>query len=225
MTLVAQLENVGRIYYPDDGPVLDGVCFSLAAGETVAVMGPSGSGKTTLLRLLGTLDRPDRGRVYVDGQDTSCLSEDELANVRNRKIGFVFQDHKLLPQLNALENVLLPSLAGFVELSANDARQRAAALLERVGLRGLERRFPSQLSGGQCQRVAVARALMNHPQLLLCDEPTGSLDHGNAVRLAELLECLAREEGTSLVLATHAAELAARCRGRFVLRDGKLAQA
>ncbi len=198
--------------------VLRGVSFDLPAGGSLAVTGPSGSGKSTLLHLIGTLDRPDAGALHIDGRDPSTLPEPELARFRNRTLGFVFQEHYLLPQYSVVENVLLPALAF---APPPGAKERAAALLERVGLAGRLRHRPAELSGGERQRVAVARALINRPRLLLCDEPTGSLDPANAEAVASVLFELQREEAVSLVVVTHSAELASRCGRRLALRDGR----
>ncbi|MEI8314621.1 MAG: ABC transporter ATP-binding protein [Verrucomicrobiota bacterium] len=199
--------------------VLTNVNFQLAAGAAVAIVGPSGSGKSTLLNLLGALDQPTRGAVRFAGRDLSHLAENELAGIRNRQIGFVFQLHHLLPQCSVLENVLVPTLT----MPANSTnRDRAVHLLERVGLQHRLEHRPGQLSGGECQRVAVARALINRPQLLLADEPTGSLDHGNANSLGRLLLDLNREEGVALVVVTHSLELARQMPRVLELRDGEL---
>lgn len=205
--------------------VLRDVDFRLDGGETLAVVGPSGSGKSTLLHVLGTLEPPTAGRVTLAGEDLYGLPEAALARLRNRRIGFVFQDSYLLPQYSVVENVLLPALAFPSGRSGRsgrgDARQRAAALLERVGLGARRRHRPAELSGGERQRAAIARALLNRPALLLCDEPTGSLDHATAAAAADLLFELVRQEGAMLVIATHSRELAARCGRRLELRDGQ----
>jgi len=199
--------------------VLTDINFQLAASDAVAIVGPSGSGKSTLLNLLGALDQPTRGEVHFDGRDLQHLNESELAGIRNRQIGFVFQLHHLLPQCTVLENVLVPTLT----MPSNPAnRNRAVNLLERVGLQHRLEHRPGQLSGGECQRVAVARALINRPQLLLADEPTGSLDHANAQSLGRLLLDLNREEGVALVVVTHSLELARQLPRVLELRDGVL---
>jgi lipoprotein-releasing system ATP-binding protein len=199
--------------------VLRDVDFRLARGETLAVVGPSGSGKSTLLHLLGTLERPTAGTVKLAGEDVYSLPEAALARLRNQRIGFVFQDSYLLPQYSVVENVLLPALA--FPSRRSGARQSAVALLERVGLAARLRHRPAELSGGERQRAALARALLNHPALVLCDEPTGSLDHATAAAATDLLFELARQEGAMLVIATHSGELAARCGRRLQLRDGR----
>lgn len=202
-----------------DLAILDGVSLSLAAGEAAAVMGPSGSGKSSLLYILGTLDRPSRGTVRIDGLDPFALAEPALAAFRNQAIGFVFQDHCLLPQCSVLENVLTPTI---VSQSPGDAVARARGLIERVGLGHRTEHRPGALSGGERQRVALARALVNHPRLLLCDEPTGNLDHRSAGVVADLLTELHREQGTTLIVVTHSTELAARLPRRFELNEGAL---
>lgn len=200
--------------------VLRGVDLSVAAGESVAIVGPSGSGKTTLLALMGALDRPDGGEIWLGDQEIGALPEARREALRGRRIGFVFQQHHLLPQLSALENVLAAAWA--VGRAAPYAPQ-ARRLLERVGLAARADHRPAQLSGGECQRVAVARALLLRPALLLADEPTGSLDREGAAALADLLCELNAETGATLVVVTHAAEVAARMARRLRLRDGRLA--
>jgi len=199
--------------------VLRGVSFDLADGDALAVTGPSGSGKSTLLHLLGTLDSPTSGRVEIDGRNPWSLREKELARFRNRTIGFVFQDHHLLPQYSVLENVLLPALA-FPD-NRDEARPRARELVARVGLEPRLDHRPAELSGGEKQRVAVARALINRPTLLLCDEPTGSLDRKTAGSVADLLFELHRETETVLVVVTHSLELADRFERRCELVEGR----
>ncbi len=196
--------------------VLHAVSLSAAVGESLALVGPSGSGKSTLLHLLGTLEKPTAGQIAIGGQDPNALNEPELARFRNEQIGFIFQSHHLLPQYSALDNTLVPSLAFPQESRAGRARD----LLTAVGLAQRLEHRPAELSGGECQRVAVARALINRPGLLLCDEPTGSLDRQTATTVADLLFTLHRSEDTVLVIATHDPELADRCDRRFALREG-----
>ena len=200
--------------------VIRGVSLSLSAGENLAILGPSGSGKTTLLMLLGTLDRPTSGSVHLLGQDPFQLEEPVLAAFRNQQIGFIFQDHHLLPQCTALENVLLPTLAEGP--STAEATQRAHQLLDRVGLSDRLLHRPSELSGGQRQRVAVARALIQEPRLLLADEPTGNLDRTTALSVGRLLLELHDEQPFMLVVATHSVELANGLQRRVTLNDGQL---
>ena len=200
--------------------VLRGLSLRLTGGDSLAVVGPSGSGKTTLLNILGTLDTPTAGRVRLDGQDPFALPAAALAHFRARRVDFIFQDHHLLGQLTAQENVLVAALAaGRV---GPDEDRRAAELLERVGLADRRRHFPAELSGGQRQRVAIARALMNRPSLLLADEPTGDLDGATGRVVAELLLDLARDHGAMLIVATHSTELAARMARRLRLAEGRL---
>jgi len=201
--------------------VLRGITLEIARGESLAIIGPSGSGKSTVLNIIGTLDRPTSGRVLLDGKDLSQLDDTELAAVRNQQIGFVFQAHYLLPQCTVLENVLVPTLAG-KSASRAGAEQRAKQLLERVGLGQRLGHRPGQLSGGERQRVAVVRALINQPKLLLADEPTGALDRASAQELAQLLVDLNRERGVTLVVVTHALDLAHRMSRVLELRDGGL---
>lgn len=205
--------------------VIDGVSLEVAAAESVAVTGPSGSGKSTLLQIIGTLDRPTSGEVNLAGRDLNRLGDDELAIVRNQHIGFVFQFHYLLPQCTVLENVLVPTLVTKPAASSAGSElvtERARRLLDRVGLGHRLSHRPGQLSGGERQRVAVVRALINRPQLLLADEPTGSLDHASAQQLAQLLTELNREEQAALIVVTHSVDLAQRMAKLFELKDGRL---
>lgn len=216
------MRGVVRRFCPDGAPpveVLRGVDLEVRAGESVAIVGPSGSGKTTLLQLLGALDSPDAGAVCIDGRDLAALHERERTALRNRRIGFVFQFHHLLPQLSVVENVLVPAWATG---DAADRLDRAMQLLERVGLKDRSRHRPGQLSGGECQRAALVRALILKPALVLADEPTGSLDHAGAAAMADLLVELNRDEGVTLVAVTHSLELAGRMQRRLSLQDGLL---
>lgn len=199
--------------------VLKGIDLDLAPGDRLAITGPSGSGKSTLLHLLGTLDRPTAGLVEISGQQPFTLDDDALAAFRHREIGFVFQDHHLLPQYSVLENVLLPTLA-FPRREAGRL-ERARQLLDRVGLSHRLTHRPAELSGGERQRVAVARALISAPRLLLCDEPTGSLDPKTARVIADLLFEAQASEGATLVVVTHNMELAERLPRRLDLKDGQ----
>ena len=201
-------------------PVLRGVDLDASPGEALAVMGASGSGKSTLLYILGTLDTPSAGTVEVDGKNPFALDEKALAAFRNGSIGFVFQDHHLLPQLNVLENVLVPSLAGIGDAATMDARARH--LLERVGLGHRLEHRPAELSGGERQRAAVARALVHKPALVLADEPTGNLDRTSGQAVGGLLLEMCKDEGTVLVAVTHSGELARRFPRLLVMDDGKL---
>jgi ABC-type lipoprotein export system ATPase subunit len=232
--LLLKLVDVTRRYESPDGTapitVLNGVSLEVARGESLAIIGPSGSGKSTLLHIIGTLDRPTNGAVLLNNQDLSRLDDRQLASVRNRDVGFVFQAHYLLPQCTVLENVLVPTLAAnngpplfpAESRKAEPPRARAERLLARVGLGGRLSHRPGQLSGGERQRVAVVRALINQPELLLADEPTGSLDHASAQQLAELLSELNREEQVALIVVTHALELARRLSCVLELKDGRL---
>jgi ABC-type lipoprotein export system ATPase subunit len=202
--------------------VLEDINLSVRKGESVSVVGPSGSGKSTLLNLIGALDRPDEGKVLFDERDLSNLDDDQLARIRNREIGFVFQLHHLLPQCTVLENVLIPTLAGGGEGDRKQAEKRASELFGRVGLADRVNHRPGELSGGQRQRVAVVRALINRPKLLLADEPTGSLDRESAEGIGELLVEMNRSEQVALIIVTHSIELAQCAEKVFELKDGLL---
>jgi len=201
--------------------IIRDVSFDVAPREFVAVMGPSGSGKSTLLGLIAGLDAPTSGSISIDGQEITTLREDELAQMRGRKLGFVFQSYHLIPTLTALENVLLPM--EFHGIS-NGAAQRAVTLLENVGLANRLDHYPVQLSGGEQQRVALARAFMMKPAVLLADEPTGNLDTANGRHVLELLIRLNKEEGATLVLVTHDEMLASHAERRIILKDGKIVE-
>lgn len=223
MSLVT-LSNVSKSYR-DPGsqisvPVLHDVSLSLEAGESVAVVGPSGCGKSTLLNILGTLDVPDSGEYFLEGESIAACSAARLAELRSRKIGFIFQLHHLMPQCTVLENVLLPTLA--LKEGAVEVRGRAEALLEQVGLKDRLSWRPAQLSGGERQRVAVVRALINQPRLILADEPTGALDEKNAEALTSLLLELQKTTGVSLVLVTHHPAQAARMSRVLRIHEGRL---
>ena len=222
-----KLTAVSKSYASTDGGepvrVLCDISLALGRGDTLAIVGPSGCGKSTLLNIIGTLDRPGSGEVLLDGQNLAALDDLQLAAVRNRQIGFIFQAHHLLPQCTVLENVLVPTLASGDAAGRDAAMTRAKKLLDRVGLGSRLSHRPGQLSGGERQRCAVVRALINQPKLLLADEPTGALDRASAQTLAQLLLDLNREENVTLIVVTHAPDLAKRM-GRVVeLRDGKLA--
>jgi len=222
-----QLEGITKTFGEGPGAteVLRGVDLTVDAGQTLAVLGPSGCGKSTLLNIIGTLEPPSSGRVLFEGRDLSGESADELAAFRARALGFVFQHHHLLPQLTALENVLLPALAESGRGVDAALRERAEALLERVGLANRRMHRPATLSGGERQRVAVVRALILGPQLLLADEPTGSLDAVSADNLGELLLEESATEGVALLLVTHSARLAERMTGSVTLHEGRIAAA
>ena len=202
-------------------PVIEGMRLEILPGEAVAIIGPSGSGKSTLLNILGTLDHADAGRVELEGVNLGDLDEQQLATVRNRQLGFIFQLHYLLPQCTVWENVLVPTLAQAAGKPAG-VEERAKRLLDRVGLGPRLHHRPGQLSGGERQRVAVVRALINQPKLLLADEPTGALDRHNAEELIKLLLELNREEGVAMIVVTHARDLAFKLGRVLELRDGQL---
>jgi lipoprotein-releasing system ATP-binding protein len=220
---VLKVENVSKEYPTPRGAlkIVSNVSLSLSQGDAVSIMGPSGSGKSTLLYMMGALEPPTSGTVELDGQNPYQLKEKELAAFRNEQIGFIFQDHCLLPQCSVIENVLTPTL---VSAKDNNNSERARLLLEQVGLADRLDHRPAELSGGEKQRVALARALIMKPQLLLCDEPTGNLDHKAADVVASLLLDLHRQQQTILVVVTHNSELAARFPLRYELIDQELRQ-
>jgi len=220
--LAVRAENLSKTYTGEAAPVrvLANLSFELPAGEFAAVMGPSGVGKSTLLHLLGGIDRPDSGRVEIFGRSLEEMSPRERARFRNETIGFVFQFHHLLPEFNALENVMMPAL--IARVPAPEAKRRSEALLEELGLAARASHRPGALSGGEQQRVAVARALVQSPRILLADEPTGNLDKETGDRLNVLLRRLNQEKGITVVMATHSADAAARASRVFRLLDGRL---
>ena len=206
-------------------PIIDDVSLEVARGDAIAIMGPSGCGKSTLLYILGALERPTAGTVTLDGKNPFDLDDAAQAAFRNAHVGFVFQDHLLLPQLSALDNVIAPSLVSATPEPAAAVRDRARALLTQVGLSDRLDHRPGELSGGERQRVAIARALIQKPSLLLCDEPTGNLDRTSAEAVADLLANLQKSHNTMLVVVTHSSALAARLPRRYELTDRKLVTA
>ena len=219
---VIRLENVHKTY--DLGEIqvqaLRGISLEVRQGEFVAVMGPSGSGKSTVMNILGCLDRPTRGHYYLDGVDVSRMSKTELARIRNRKLGFVFQQFNLLSRTSALENVELPTV--YAGIGPEERTKRAMESLTRVGLADRAGHHPSQLSGGQQQRVAIARGLVNRPAILLADEPTGNLDSRTSVEIMQILQNLNDEQGLTIVLVTHEHDIAQFAKRTLEFRDGKL---
>ena len=224
-TSLLQLKNISREFSSTEGgaplEVLRGLSMDVARGESIAIVGPSGCGKSTLLNLIGTLDQPTDGAIAFDGRDLIALNDDELALLRNREMGFIFQNHHLLPQCTVMENVLVPTLAH--GRATADDEERARHLLNRVGLGERLSHRPGQLSGGERQRVAVVRALINQPQLLLADEPTGALDQTTADQLGQLLVELNDEENVTLITVTHSEKLAGRMARTVELKDGQIA--
>jgi len=217
---ILELRDIEKSYgATDEAKVIDGVDLAVQAGESLAIIGPSGCGKSTLLNIMGTLDRPTAGSVRLDGEDVARLDDRALAGVRNKKIGFIFQLHHLLPQCSIIENVMVPTIVG---PGGEEVRQRAERLLERVGLSHRLSHRPGQLSGGERQRVAVVRALVNRPSLLLADEPTGSLDRKGAEGLCDLLVELNKEEKVTIIMVTHSMALAERMGKVLELDEGKL---
>ena len=224
--MLAELREVSRSYGQQGSDnynlILDRVSLGIDDNESLAIVGPSGSGKSTLLNILGTLDRPSSGKVILNGANADEFDGDELANIRSRFIGFVFQMHHLLPQLTLIENVLLPVMPVRDRSKQEEAVERAYRLTERMGLKLHLHRRPAHLSAGECQRAALVRALVNRPRLLLADEPTGSLDSANAMQLGQLLGELNREENLAIVVVTHSMEIASRMGKIYRLTSGKL---
>ena len=224
--MIIELENIFKSYWNNsDSPhrdVIKGISLIINAKDSIAVVGSSGCGKSTLLNLIGTLDKPSSGIVKFDNEDISSLNDSNLAEIRNRKIGFVFQLHHLLPQLNLLENVLLPTLVIKDKKLRLSARSRAMDLLKTVGLEEKIKQFPGQLSGGECQRTAVVRALINEPDIILADEPGGSLDQESAEQIGNLLSKINKEQNVALVIVTHSMELANKMHILYMLNNGKL---
>ena len=220
--MLIELRQISKVYHMEevDIPALNGVSADIAAGEYVAIVGHSGSGKSTLLNLLGCLDRPDKGSYRLDGEEISRLGSDDLARIRNGKIGFVFQNFNLLPKTSAVENVELPLYYGR-QVSGSERRRRATTLLSRLGLQDRLSHHPGQLSGGQQQRVAIARALVNNPSLILADEPTGNLDSRASEEIMRLFQELNRD-GITIVMVTHESDIA-RCAKRIItMKDGQI---
>ncbi len=220
-----EIENVVKTYHlgGSDVPVLKGVSMAVQQGEMVALMGASGSGKTTLMNILGCLDRPTSGRYMLDGQEVSRMNPNQRAEVRNAKIGFVFQNFNLLPRTSAIENVLLPSTYADGSIPSVKLRRHGRQLLERVGLADRADHEPSQLSGGQQQRVAIARALVNSPRLLLADEPTGNLDSRTSEDVLAMFQNLNQQEGLAILLVTHDANVASHAQRVIHIHDGMIA--
>lgn len=224
LELVDITKGYGSPDAPGYVPVLKSLSMTLGAGESMAVLGPSGCGKSTLLNLIGALDKPTEGKIHFMGQELTTLDETKLALIRNREIGFIFQMHHLMPQFTVLENVLIPTLAWPDAGKRSFYRQRAVELIEKMGIAECMERRPGELSGGQRQRTAVARALINSPRLLLADEPTGSLDHETAIAVMNLLSDLNRTEKISLVVVTHAVDLAGKFERIYTLHGGRLTE-
>jgi putative ABC transport system ATP-binding protein len=219
--VAVRLDDVRKTYRTGEVEVqaVRGVSIEIGRGEFVALMGSSGSGKSTLMNIVGCLDRPTAGRYFLDGEDVSSFSRDELADVRNRKLGFVFQNFNLLARTSALENVELPLLYSEVALTSVQLREKAEQVLASVGLEGRGDHTPSQLSGGQQQRVAIARALINDPEVLLADEPTGNLDSRTSVEVMEIFQRL-NDKGITIIMVTHELDIASYARRNIVMKDG-----
>jgi putative ABC transport system ATP-binding protein len=223
MAAVVQIDEIHKIYDSGEVPVhaVRGVTLTIESGEFVAVMGASGSGKSTMMNLFGCLDRPTKGSYRLDGIDVSKLDRDQLADIRNQKLGFVFQGFNLLARTTARENVELPMLYGQQRFASREMRDRALQCLDLVGLGQRADHFPSQLSGGQQQRVAIARALVNNPQVLLADEPTGNLDSKTSVEVMGVFQKL-NDQGITIIMVTHELDIAHYCKRNLIMRDGRL---
>ncbi len=219
---VIELENVSKTYSLDSVKVnaLDKVSLKISKGDFVSIIGPSGSGKSTMLHILGALDRPSSGKVEIDGTDLAKLSDSEVARLRGKKIGFVFQFFNLYPTLSAIENVELPMM--IMEIPEHERKKRAAELIEKVGLKQRANHLPAQLSGGERQRVAIARALANNPSFILADEPTGNLDSKTGDEVMAFIEKLNKDFGTTLIIVTHDQNIAGYARKTIRLKDGKI---
>ena len=224
--MLLKLSNIHKSYGSDQTgklkQVLQGVSLELDQGETLAILGPSGSGKSTLLNIIGALDKPDSGDIIFNGNTLNNYSEKELSTFRNQEIGFVFQSHHLLPQCTVLENVLIPTLPMKDSVFKRESHKKARELIKEVDLWDHRDKLPGTLSGGECQRVAVIRALINNPSLLLADEPTGSLDRNNAMAITSLLLELNKEFNTALIVVTHSAEIGAKMDKALNLADGQI---
>lgn len=223
--MLLKLQNIskgyGQIGTHSYRSVLSELNLELIQGEKVAIVGPSGSGKTTLLNLIGALDLPESGKIHFEGKDITGYSKTELADFRNKHLGFIFQLHYLMPQLTLWENVMLPLLPQGNNIS-KEQKEWAEHLIEKVGIQEQRHQKPSEMSGGECQRTAVVRALINKPKLILADEPTGALDEDNAAALSDLLIRLSIEENVTLVTVTHSAELAEKMDKKYILKNGEL---
>ena len=221
--MIIELKEIYKDYYQDKltTPVLRNINFSVEEGEYLAIMGPSGSGKTTLMNIIGLLDVPTSGTYLLSGEDVSKRTDAQMAKIRNKKIGFVFQQFNLLPKLTALDNVALPLL--YAKVPRAKREEMAQAALDKVGIGDKAGSYPTQLSGGQCQRVAIARAMVGSPKLLLADEPTGALDSKSGAQVMELFEQL-NAEGTTVILITHDANVAARAHKTYHIFDGEIAE-
>jgi putative ABC transport system ATP-binding protein len=223
MTSIIQLEHIHKVYHTGEVDVhaVRDVSLQIAKGEFVAIMGASGSGKSTMMNMLGCLDRPTEGRYCLDGVDVSGLDRDELATIRNQKIGFVFQGFNLLSRTSALENAELPLMYRRTHISSREQRRRATHALEIVGLGGRADHHPNQLSGGQQQRVAIARALVNEPAMLLADEPTGNLDTQTSIEIMGVFQKL-NDEGITVIMVTHELDIASYTKRNVIMRDGRI---
>lgn len=221
-------EKVNKYYFNNTTTVkqevLKDISLVIKKGDSISVVGPSGSGKSTFLNLIGTIDRPTSGSIKFYGIDISQLNDNQLSGLRNKRMGFIFQTHHLLPQLNLYENVLLPTLAGYTRTNKHLNSERAIELINQVGLKDKIYQYPSQLSGGECQRATVVRALINQPDIILADEPTGSLDQKSAEQVGDLLSDIQQQHNLTLIVVTHSKVLADKMKTKYILVDGQLEQ-
>lgn len=217
-----EIKNISKTYPNSQRQILNNISFEIAEGESVAIVGPSGTGKSTLLNVMSTIDLPTSGTVLFNGSELNSFTSDEKAVFRNKEMGFVFQQHHLLPQLSLIENVLIPTLPEKDKEKKHEAKQRALELIEWVGLSDLINQKPGQMSVGECQRTAVVRALINKPKILFADEPTGSLDVDSSEQLLDLLVALNKEQNLTIVMVTHALEMAAKLNKQLKLQRGLL---
>lgn len=224
--MILELENIYKHFYLNNSEeklqILDNLNLSVEKGDTIAITGPSGSGKSTLLNIIGTLDIPSSGSVKLNGSELTKLNNNQLSDIRNENIGFVFQLHHLLPQLNLLDNILLPTLNCTDKSKKKLSNERARFLLNEVGLSERINQYPGELSGGECQRAAVVRALINEPEILLADEPTGSLDYSNSEQISELLLHLNKTQNVTLITVTHSQDIANQMNKNYLLNQGNL---
>lgn len=223
--MLAELHSISKKYNGNNNPVFENISLSVNRGDSIAITGPSGSGKSSLLNIIGTLDTASTGKILLNGIDVSSMTENQKADLRNRFIGFIFQQHHLLPQLSLLENILLPSVPFTRKKERKGLIERALELMSLLGIADLAGKIPGNASVGECQRTAVVRALINNPSLILADEPTGALDNDNAIKMAELLVSLPAMHQKALIVVTHSHEVASFMKTAYRLHSGKFEKA